>query len=295
MTNAIETKALTKVFGQNVALDALDLAIPAGRVVGLIGRNGSGKTTLLNHVLGLQLPTRGTCETLGRPSDRLDPALLQQIGVVHQDNRFLDALSVEDHLHYVSTFYPTWDHARRKKFLEELELDPKAKVKTLSPGNKQKLAVLLAVCHGPRLLLLDEPVSAMDPIAREALLRFLLDMLQEDPCTIVISSHVLRDVERVVDWIVCLDEGRLVENVALDELQERYAQWKVTSPEGNLPERIDEDYVLESDGDRHQARLLVRDGAAHQDAFRSRYAAEVQASPVNLERIFPALVGGGKR
>lgn len=291
MNPAFELDRVTKTFGSLHALEELTLRVPEGSVVGLIGRNGCGKTTLFRHVVGLLLPTGGECRTLGCSAERLGPKELSQIGMVHQENRFLVWMKVEQHLRYVASFYRQWDKEREERLLDELELDPKARVGTLSPGNVQKLALILAVCHHPKLLLLDEPVAALDAIAREKLLEFLLNLLQEDENTTVIASHVLRDVERIVDRVVCLDRGRLVEDTALDELQERFEEWIVISKNGALPDRFSETYILEERGDRFQRQLAVRHADAFElEAFERRHHVEIKTQPLNLERIFPLLL-----
>jgi ABC-2 type transport system ATP-binding protein len=291
MKPAFELTRVTKSFGAVNALEEVSLSVPEGAVVGLIGRNGGGKTTLLRHVVGLYLPTEGQCETLGLPAAELGPDELSQIGIVHQESRFLVWMSVKQHVRYVASFYRHWDIDRERRLFKELELDPEARVGTLSPGNQQKLAIILAVCHHPRLLLLDEPVAAMDPIAREQLFEFLLDLLQEDGNTTVISSHALRDIERIVDRVVCLDGGRLLEDTSLDALHERYAEWLVTSKNGALPERFTEAYVIEQKGDGFQRRLLVSNATPELEVFQSRHHVEVTSQPMNLERIFPLLLG----
>ncbi len=291
MNAAFELTDVRKSFGSVNALEELSLSVPEGSVVGLIGRNGCGKTTLLRHVVGLYLPTEGECKTLGCPAAKLGSGELSRIGIVHQESRFLVWMTVEQHLRYVASFYREWDDDREQRLLRELELDPEARVGTLSPGNLQKLAIILAVCHHPKLLLLDEPVAAMDPISREKLFEFLLDLLQEDENTTVISSHALRDIERIVDRVVCLDRGRLLEDTSLDDLHERFAEWVVTSKNGALPARFNEPYILAQKGDGFQQQVAVGDAAGEIDAFQRRHHVEVTARPLNLERIFPLLLG----
>ncbi len=290
MSHAFELKDVTRRFDDRVALDDVTLGAPAGSVIGLVGRNGSGKTTLLHTVVGLLLPDGGTCTTLGRPVAELGPNELGRIGMVHQENRFLAWMRVRQHLRYVASFYASWDSKLERRLLGELELDERARIATMSPGNQQKLALVLAVCHRPRLLLLDEPVSALDPLAREALLALLLELVREGDTTIVVSSHVLRDIERVVDRVVCLDAGQVVADAELDVLKETYAEWRVTSRNGSLPARFAESWILEQEVESHQARLAVCAADEHRAAFAARWHAEVEVHPLNLERIFPLLL-----
>jgi len=290
MDSVFETHSLTKRFDDLVALDKIDLKIRRQSIVGLLGRNGSGKTTLFRHLMGLQLPTEGTVETMGTPAAQLDHDELIRIGFVPQEIRLLDWMTVQQHLRYVSCFYPEWDMDRQKRLQRELELDPTSVVGALSTGNLQKLAIILAVCHHPQLLVLDEPVSNLDPIVRGRLLEFLLEVLQEDQATILVSSHVLRDVEKIVDWVVCLDRGRLVADEGLDELKERFAEWRITSRNGDLPSRFSDTFVLEQDIRGREARLLVDNAQADIETFQVTHHADVTTRPLNLEEMFPLLV-----
>lgn len=290
MESAFEVKNLTKTFGDVTALDNVSVSVPGPAVVGLIGRNGSGKTTLLRHVIALYLPTSGHCTTLGCPSDKLGSDELSRIGVVHQENRFLEWMKVEQQLRYVSSFYKRWDKDLEQRLVDELELEPSARVGTLSPGNAQKLGIILAVCHRPDLLILDEPISGLDPITREQFLRFLLELLHQDANTIVISSHVLHDVEKVINRVICLDRGRIKADASLDDLQERFAEWRVTVKAGRLPTHFEENYVVSQEVDSYQARLLVKGASDSLDAFKTRYGVDVDSSPLNLESMFPLLL-----
>jgi ABC-2 type transport system ATP-binding protein len=290
MEFVFETDGLTKRFDSVTALDRIDLKVRRPSIVGLLGKNGSGKTTLIRHLMGLQLPTAGSVTTLGRTSAALGHDELKQIGYVPQELQLLDWMTVEQHLNYVSCFYPKWDKEREQRLLAELELETSAAVGALSTGNLQKLAIMLAVCHHPRLLVLDEPVSDLDPIARATLLDFLLELLREDEATILVSSHVLRDVEKVVDWVICLDGGRVVTDAALDELKELYSEWLVVSNDGDLPERFAEPFVVAQEISGRQARLLVKSGASEIERFRAAHGVEITGRSLNLEEMFPVLV-----
>ena len=289
----VTTTHLTKRYGNNVALNDVSLDIAPRQIVGLIGQNGSGKTTLLDLIAGLAVPSSGACQTLGRDSHRLDEAALARIGVVFQENRFLGWMRVEQHLAYFGSFYPNWDLRRQAALLEELDLDPVAKIGHLSGGDIQKLGIITAVCHHPQLLLLDEPLSSLDPIARESLLKLILRLIEEDDSTIIVSSHVLSDIERLVTWVVGLHEGVLCANASLAALQDRFAEWRVTAANGTpLAESFQENYVRRQARDGGEACLIVENAAADRAAFQARHHADVRVGRPSLEQIYPLLLKG---
>lgn len=224
MTHAFELRNVTKRYGKKAALDHVSVAVPRGSIVGLVGRNGSGKTTLLRHVTGLVLPDAGQCTTLGVPSDRLEAGELTRIGWAQQHAKFLPFMRVRRMLEYVAGFHPRWDRELERELVAELELDGDARVGTLSPGMVQRLSLVVATGHRPELLLLDEPLSDLDPPGRKAVLRLLLERFHEDEATIVVSSHLLHDIEPVVDRILCLEAGRVVADAPLDTLKELHGR-----------------------------------------------------------------------
>lgn len=282
---------VTKRYDRCTALDEVSLEIPRGRIIGLLGRNGSGKTTLLQLACGLLLPTSGTCRTLGRPVADLDTPELTRLGVVHQEDRPIQWLTVAQHLDFTASFYPTWDAALERRLLDILELEGKRRVAELSPGDRQKLSLILAVGHRPALLLLDEPMSALDPIIRARLLDVLLERLRDDDCTIVVSSHILTDVEKVLDWVVAIDRGRVTADFAFDELQESYAEWIVTCEPGRpLPASFAEPFVFSRQGDDRRVRLRVKPaGPDAASRFAAQHGCRVDVRPLNLEELFPLL------
>jgi ABC-2 type transport system ATP-binding protein len=286
---AFELRDLTKRFGDVVALDQVTVSVPSGSVVGLIGKNGSGKTTMIRHVVGLLLPTSGECITLGRLARELGYAELARIGIVHHEGSYLYWMTAEQQIRYVSSFYPTWDRDLERRLVAELELPLRRRVAALSSGDAQKLGLILAVTHHPSLLLLDEPMSGLDPIARERTLRFLLELIRTDESTIVISSHMLHDVQGIVDRVVCLDRGRICAAEPLDDLLERWAEWIVTA-RGSLPHLFDEPFIVAQHVNGRRAQLVVLNAAEQLAGFRERHDVEVEINAVNLERIFPHLV-----
>ncbi|MEM9293196.1 MAG: ABC transporter ATP-binding protein [Acidobacteriota bacterium] len=297
MTLAIDVQDLSHSYsrgrsGSTPTLSRLQLQVPQGSLVGLIGRNGCGKSTLLRHLIGDVLPQRGRVEVLGCPAPKLDSATLARIGMVYQRSRFIDWMSVEEHIRYVASFYPDWDVELEQRLVGQLELELDARVGSLSPGNVQKLALVLATGHRPDLLLLDEPAAGLDPFGRSELLHFLLELLRErHETTIVIASHVLRDVEKVVDHIVCLHDGQLTADQPLDSLQERYARWQVLSPQGEpLPHQFPESFVVRQIIEGPQAQLWT-DGVGDEErkAFEQRHGVSVNSRALTLDEIFPLL------
>lgn len=285
-TPALAADALTKRFGDRTALDGVTFTVPRGRIVGMIGRNGSGKTTLLRCLQGLALPSEGTATLLGVDSSRLDGGTLARLGVVHQENRFLPWMSARAHLDFVRSFYAHWDRKLEQRLVDAFDIEPWQRIGDMSPGAVQKLAIITAVGHRPDVLLLDEPAAALDPPSREALLATLVEFMRDRAPAIVISSHILDDIERTVDWILCLERGRIVRNEALDSLQERYAEWCVLSPGPQLPPRFDEPWIRQSRVEGRQAILTVEDGAEQRAGFEARYGVSVEERPVRLERMF---------
>jgi ABC-2 type transport system ATP-binding protein len=221
-TDVIRFEQVAKRFGGTLALADVDLRIPAGAVVGVIGRNGSGKTTLLHHVTGLQLPTRGTVHTFGVSAAELTQHEMARIGVVQQHALFPGHLTTQQLLRFVAGFYATWDASLAAALLQRLALDPQARIGGLSPGHRQRLGVLLALSPRPALLLLDEPLADLDPEMRRVVLAVLMEHYAADQPTVLLSSHLLHDIEPVITHVLALDRGRITTFDEFDVLKERY-------------------------------------------------------------------------
>jgi len=282
---------LTKEFGKKKALNNISVQFDESSVIGLIGLNGSGKTTLLRHLTGVILPTSGQVLTYGKSTELLGSSEFNRIGVVHQENRFLEWMTVEQQIRYISGYYEKWDPSLEYKLVQDFKIDLKARVGTLSPGNVQKLAVLLAVCHQPEFLLLDEPASAMDPISRKKFLEMLFNLLENQFKTVIISSHVLTDIEKIVNHIICLDEGSIVADCPLDELYERFEEWVITSTEGRLPEQFLYSGIVDQEGDKYQKRLRFDLKKGQGIGRLSEQGFGMKREALNLEKIFPLLIG----
>ncbi|MDM7854567.1 ABC transporter ATP-binding protein [Cellulomonas alba] len=217
MTTAIRTDALTKRYGRRTALDACTLDIPAGRVVGLVGPNGAGKSTLLQLLAGLLEPTSGTATVLGgRPSS--GPEQLARVGFVAQDTPTYSGLTIRDHLRLGAHLNARWDAGLAEARVARLGLDPDQKAGRLSGGQRAQLALTLAMGKRPELLLLDEPVASLDPLARREFLGGLMEFVAEQGATVVLSSHLVTDLERVCDHLVLLAASHVQVSGEVDEL-----------------------------------------------------------------------------
>ena len=287
----VEIRGLSKHFGGVQALDGVDLDIERGRIVGLLGANGAGKSTLLRHIIGLYLPDAGTCSTLGCPAAKLGPPELARIGYVHQEGELLDWMTTQQLIRYVSVYYPTWNKELEQRYVAEYEIAPKARVGSLSPGQRQRLAILLAICFEPELLILDEPAAALDPLARAQFLDLLLQFIQDQNRTIIISSHILSDVEKVIDHAVIMKAGRIIADASFDDLREKYTRVRLTSLTGLLPEELRFANVLECRRNQSQATLTVADLSPEQiEAAASAINCQADIQPLPLEDIYKAVV-----
>jgi ABC-2 type transport system ATP-binding protein len=255
----VQIHKLCKQFGKTKALEGIDLQIRTGSIIGLLGANGAGKSTLLRHIIGLYLPDEGECVTFGCEAGKLGPSQLGRIGYVHQEGELLDWMTVKQLIRYVSTYYPNWNHRLEEKYIEDYEILTKARVGSLSPGQRQRLAILLAIGFEPELLILDEPASVLDPIARAQFLDLLLQIIQNENRTIIISSHILSDVEKVIDHTVIMKEGRILLDRGFDELREQFSKVRINALSGELPAELPFENVLHCKRSNGQAVLTVRD------------------------------------
>jgi ABC-2 type transport system ATP-binding protein len=275
MSTVIEASGLGKAYRRTWALRDCTLAIPEGHVVGLVGPNGAGKTTLLGLATGQLTPTRGTISVLGaRPA--ASQAQLARVGFVAQETPVYARLRVADHLRLGAWLNPGWDGELAQRRIGQLGLDPRQRAGSLSGGQRAQLALTLALAKRPELLLLDEPVASLDPLARRDFLRGLMEAVAEHATSVVLSSHLIADLERVCDYLIVLvaSEVRIAGEVS-DLLA---AHRRLSGPRrdpGTLP--AGQDVIEESHTDK-QSTLLVRTGEpVHDPAW--------TVTPVSLEEL----------
>jgi len=253
----VSMRGLSKTFGQTAALSGVDLDIYPGRIIGLLGPNGCGKSTLVRHIIGFHLPSRGNCTTFGCDAAALGAKEFSRIGYVHQEGELIDWMTVSQLIRYVAAYHAAWNTDLEKRYIDDFEIRLDARVGTLSPGERQKLAILLAIGHEPELLILDEPATALDPVARARFLDLLLGIIQQEGKTILISSHILTDVEKVIDHVIIMKDGCLVTDQSFDDLKEKYLRVRLTSLGAGLPEELPFGNVLACTRNNGQAVLTL--------------------------------------
>jgi ABC-2 type transport system ATP-binding protein len=254
-TPVVQAERLSKRYGRREALSDCTIAIPPGRVVGLVGPNGAGKTTLLHMAVGLLEPTAGRIEVLGgQPAS--GPEQLARVGFVAQDAPTYAGLSVADHLRFGAHTNPGWDQQLADDRITKLGLDPSQKAGKLSGGQRAQLALTLALAKRPELLILDEPVSSLDPLARREFLQGLMAHVADRGAGVILSSHLVSDLERVCDYLIVLIDSRVRVAGEVDELLARHH--RVTGARRDLAALpADADVIEESHTDR-QSTLIVR-------------------------------------
>lgn len=214
---AIDTDHLAKRYGKRWALRDCTLSVPEGHIVGLVGANGAGKTTLLHLAVGLLAPTTGTITALGaRPA--AGPQQLSRVGFLAQDAPVYGSLTVAEHLRLGERLNPRWDRDVAADRVGRLGLDPGQRAGRLSGGQRSQLALTMAMGKRPELLVLDEPVASLDPLARREFLQDLMELAADLTPTVVLSSHLLSDVERVCDYLIVLADGQVRLQGAVDDL-----------------------------------------------------------------------------
>jgi ABC-2 type transport system ATP-binding protein len=214
----VEIEGLTIAYGRQPVLQDLHWRIGPGQVVGLLGRNGAGKTTLLEALLGLRDASAGGVQIFGQPAARLDDAARARIGYVPQQSDLFEELRADELLTYFRSFYPRWNEAKVQGLLERWAVPRDIPVGRMSGGQQQRLSLIRALAHEPELLVLDEPMASLDPLARRDFLRELVERVLDRGTTVVFSTHILSDLERVAFNVAFLREGRIALQSPLDEL-----------------------------------------------------------------------------
>jgi len=284
---AIETRSLTMHYGTgDYVLHGTELRVPRGAVYGLLGRNGAGKTTLIRLIMGLYRPTGGIIRVLGSTVFPMSVELRQRIGYLSQDQRMFRWMTIPDLVEFTRPLYPTWDESYCAQLVESLDLPLGQPLSHLSRGEQQKAGLLLALAHRPELLILDEPAANLDTVLRREFLESVLDVLTEQGITVLISSHILTDVERIADQIGILAGGRIVLTGSLDALKESVKRLRLFFP-GEMPPDIEVPGALRVRRRGREFLVTVQDFTpALVDQLKRDYGAGVDVHDVDLEDLF---------
>jgi ABC-2 type transport system ATP-binding protein len=283
---AVRVAELTKSYRKRPVLNKVNWSVPAGSVVGLLGKNGAGKTTLIKCALGLLRPDSGQTFILGQRAWPLDEQAKARLGYVPQTAGLYAWMRVSQLVAYTAPFYPRWNSKLVDHLLADWELSPDQRIGSLSVGTQQKLAIILALGHEPDLLVLDEPAASLDPAARRDFLKAVLAVAAEGNRTVLFSTHITSDLERVADRVSLLKAGKIDYDGALDDLKDSLKRWHLTATIP-LPADLGIPGALRARIDGAAAVLTMRHGTpALLRETEQRYAATIRVEDLSLEDIF---------
>lgn len=212
---------------EKFSLKEVSFQIPKGYIMGFIGRNGAGKTTVIKCIMDLIPFEAGSVEVFGLDSRRNSDEIRGRVGYVSEEQYFYENMAAGWNLEFFGSFYPKWDRDQGLSLMKKFDIDPSKKVSELSKGMKVKLALALALAHKPELLILDEPTSGLDPVIRNELLELLLEVVQDENCSIFFSSHITSDIEKIADFVTFIEDGRIVISDEKDAILDKWRLFKV--------------------------------------------------------------------
>ncbi|HEX6217494.1 MAG TPA: ABC transporter ATP-binding protein [Vicinamibacterales bacterium] len=285
---AIETIDLWKRYDEVEALRGLDLRVPAGSICGFLGKNGAGKTTTIKVLLGIARATRGEARLLGTvaAADAAGAAVRRRVGFVSDEKDLYDYMTVGEIIAFTRPFFPKWRADLEQKYLAKFELSPGREIKALSRGTRTKLALLLALCRGAELLILDEPTAGLDPAMAEDVLQALVGHVASEEMTVFFSSHQIAEVDQIADHVAIVDRGRTVVSGSLDDLRARHQRVQLVFA-GNPPLAAPKaPGVVRVQRQGRVLTVLTRDHEALIAESRAWSPVSVDASPVTLKEIF---------
>lgn len=285
MKNSIEIKNMTKNY-DNFSLKSINLNIPSGSIVGLIGENGAGKTTLIKSLLSIVKIDNGSIKIFDKEIKSDDNFIKEEIGVVLDNSFFPELLNASDVSAVMANIYKTWDNDLYNKYLKDFDIPTGQAIKTFSKGMRKKLEIATALSHKPKLLILDEPTSGLDPVVRVEILDIFLNFIQDEDHTILLSTHITSDLEHIADYIVFIDNGSIILNDSRDEILDNYGVLKVEEKEFN---KIDKDDIIKYKKNRYNYEILVN----NKDKIAKKYKSMV-VDKATLEDIMVLNIKGVK-
>jgi len=290
MTLLINMEGVNRSYKENHVLRDLNFSIEAGTITGLLGVNGSGKTTMIRSFLGLIKPHSGVCEIYGEESWTASPEVRQKIGFVPQQFDNFLWMTVDQILEYTGVFYENWSSSYVDKLLSRFEVGGDQKIADLSPGMQQRVSIIMALGHSPDLLVLDEPVAALDPVGRRTFIEMLLDIHINDGKTIIFSTHITSDIERVAARVAMMQKGQVTIHSDIEDLKERYCRVHLHCQSGvaSLIENVSG--CLKRDIQTNSARLVIENIDDHwYQTLSHTNGVQIELEHLNLDEIFLAL------
>ena len=285
---AIETVDLWKRYDDVEALRGLDLQVPAGSICGFLGRNGAGKTTTIKVLLGMARATKGEARIFGAAAgaDARGAMVRQRVGFVSDEKDLYDYMTVGEIIAFTRPFFPKWRRDLEEKYLAKFELSSHRDIKTLSRGTRTKLALLLALCRGAELLILDEPTAGLDPAMAEDVLQALVGHVASQETTVFFSSHQISEIDQIADHVAIIDRGRMVISGSLDELRGRYQRVQLVFA-GDAPKAAPKaPGVVRIQRQGRVLTILTRDREALIAESRAWSPVSIDSSPVSLKELF---------
>jgi ABC-2 type transport system ATP-binding protein len=289
--SVVEIRNLTRKFGPKTALDNVTLSVPTGSVMGLVGENGAGKTTLIKHVLGLLKAETGSVRVFGSDPVTDPVGVLSRIGYLSEEGDLPVWMRVHELQRYAQAFYPTWDQAYAEQLRQEFGLDPNARLKNLSKGQRARAGLMVALAYRPALLLLDEPSSGLDPIVRRDILGAIIRTIADEGRTVLFSSHLLGEVERVSDRVAMIKAGKVLFCDTMDDIKETHHRLTLRF-EDSRPTPPSLEGALTWDGRDREWTAVCSGRLGQLEAAVATLGAKIvnQGSPT-LDEIFVARVG----
>jgi ABC-2 type transport system ATP-binding protein len=288
-TSVVVAQSLGKVIDGRRIIKDFSVAVAPGQVIGLVGKNGAGKSTLFDLLLGYALPTSGRCELFGHASSALPERMKARIGFVPQQDELVSLMTGEQQLALIASFYKNWDKKLIARLVREWELPLDRRISKLSGGERQKLSTLLALGHRPELLILDEPASSLDPVARRRFMQEVLAIAGDQGRTIVYASHIVSDLERVTQTVWILREGTLAWQGELDAIKESVVRLTLRA-DRELDPLLKLPNQLQCQVHGRTAIATVTDWRNDQLAvLAQQFDAQIEVEPLGLEDIFLAM------
>ena len=285
MEHAINVKGLTKNY-PNFSINNINLVVPKGYIVGLIGENGAGKSTTIKSILNLINKDSGSIEVFGLDHSKYELEIKQRIGIVFDESHFPDQLKAKDINTMMKNIYQNWDTPLFNQYLKQFKLPENQIIKEFSRGMKMKLSLATALAHHPKLLILDEPTSGLDPIVRNEILDIFLDFIQDEEHSILISSHITSDLEKIADYITFIHEGNIIFSESKDALLNDYVIIKCREQELTQIDPID---IIHSKKTGQRYELLVKD----KQKMEIKYRNLIMDQP-SIEDLMLIYIGGMK-